>query len=86
MTLEEVKNQVIKERLGKGEYIYHEAMDECDEVWTEIAKMYATECVKASLEGASENARIGSDFSFTQGESFYVQKSSITDHKNIILL
>lgn len=47
----------------------------------EIAKRYATACVKASLERAAESAYVEPDFN--SGE---VNKYSITSESNIVLL
>lgn len=88
MTLQEIKDQVAKE-LGHSShwYIFN---DESGVAINEIAKRYATECVKASLERAAENVlvdfKLYPDLKTAERSSIAVDKSSITDPKNIILL
>lgn len=84
MTLQEIKDQVAKEfSRSINWYIFkgHEgaAIDE-------IAKRYATECVKASLERAAESADGYADEDVHGNTFATIIKSSITDPKNIVLL
>lgn len=49
------------------------------------SKMYARECVKASLEKAAENAK-ALEFIDNPDRILYVDKSSITSESNIVLI
>lgn len=60
---------------------YGEAVSKIELHLDQISKLYATECIKASLEKASENACIE-----PKGMMTRVDKESITNESNIILL
>ena len=94
-TLEEIKNEVAKE------YSY-ESYDDfknltrkidtdivfvMDEFFNKVAKRYAKEVAIASLEKASENAKLKtfSTKNLTDFSKKMVDKSSITNEENIVL-
>lgn len=77
--LKQIQEQYAKEK-GYSEFfiLYCDSNYEQTQKYTkEITELYATECVKASLEKASENVIIYWSF---------VDKESITNHDNIVLL
>jgi hypothetical protein len=88
MTLEEIKDQVTKNDLGWSDYYkmirtltrdgYSDTMHL---IINEIAKRYATECVKASLEEAAKNAVTKFDI---YDNADYIVKESITNPRNIV--
>lgn len=90
--LQDIKNQVAKDYGYKN---YHDAWVKShggvsDNFMNQVAKRYATECVKASLEKAAENAKSGDIREKTGLSGIWLEadidKSSITDPKNIVLL
>ena len=95
-TLEEIKNEVAKE-IGYENYneyikeLYKNAdfyfVERINKLNNEIAKRYAKEVAIASLEKASENAKLKT-FSTKNLIDFskkMVDKSSITNEENIVL-
>lgn len=91
-TLIEIQNEVVKERGFSSftAFARHPDIAELPHRITiidEIAKRYATECIKASLEKAAENAKTDDFFDQRNCETkTWVDKSSITSKENIVLL
>lgn len=86
MTLQEIKDQVAKERGVSG---WRDIFSTADDLWTVVASRYATECVKASLDKAAENANVTDCLLGISRDSIHgatADKKSITDPSNIILL
>ena len=95
-TLEEIKNEVAKE-IGYENYneyikeLYKNAdfyfVERINKLNNEIAKRYAKEVAIASLEKASENAKLKtfSTKNLTDFSKKMVDKSSITNEENIVL-
>ena len=95
-TLEEIKNEVaieigyenyneyIKELCKNAEFYFVERINKLN---NEIAKRYAKEVAIASLEKASENAKLKtfSTKNLTDFSKKMVDKSSITNEENIVL-
>ena len=92
-TLEEIKNEVaieigyenyneyIKELCKNAEFYFVERINKLN---NEIAKRYAKELAIASLEKASENAKI--DILSAESKCVVaIDKSSITNEENIVL-
>ena len=92
-TLEEIKNEVAIE------YSY-ESYDDfknltrkintdivfiMDEFFNKVAKRYAKEVVIASLEKASENAKVKYTLDEELNKHYLIDKSSITNVENIVL-
>ena len=92
-TLEEIKNEVAIE------YSY-ESYDDfknltrkintdivfiMDEFFNKVAKRYAKEVATASLEKASENAKIKYTLDEELNKRYLIDKSSITNEENIVL-
>lgn len=78
--LEEIQNELA---VSKGFKSFNDMdsdadLPEMDSIYNESAVRYAEECVKASLEKASEVAECEYDY--------FVDKKSITNPENIILL
>ena len=94
--LEEIKNEVAKE-IGYENYneyikeLYKNAdfyfVERINKLNNEIAKRYAKEVAIASLEKASENAKLKtfSTKNLTDFSKKMVDKSSITNEENIVL-
>lgn len=83
--LEAIKEELAKE---KGFEDYSELLlqsthsfGDLDNVITELSNRYAKECVKASLQKASENAESDQEW-----EMLIVKAESITNENNIVLL
>jgi hypothetical protein len=82
MTLQEIKDQYAKslngmtwDQVTMDRSLFDSAVDE-------VAKRYATECCKASLEKAADNANAGfNPFNST----CFVEKITITNPENIVL-
>lgn len=88
MTLEDIQNEVA-EKHGYGSWDRIYLVAHTNALWPEVCKRYATECVKASLEKASENASVNSSYVAGQcmdSDDYTVDKTSITSEQNIILL
>ena len=101
-TLEEIKNEVaieigyenyneyIKELYKNADFYFVERINKLN---NEIAKRYAKEAAIASLEKASENAKVNCNHEeikkeFTDVDSgylYFVDKHSITNEENIVL-
>ena len=95
-TLEEIKNEVaieigyenyneyIKELCKNAEFYFVERINKLN---NEIAKRYAKEVAIASLEKASENAKLKtfSTKNLTDFSKKMVDKNSITNEENIVL-
>ena len=92
-TLEEIKNEVAIE------YSY-ESYDDfknltrkintdivfiMDEFFNKVAKRYAKEVAIASLEKASENAKLKYTFDEELNKRYLIDKSSIINEENIVL-
>lgn len=85
--LDQIKNDVAKERGYPDWYCMEQEMYgyEVREAMTIVCIGYADKCVKASLIKASEKARCIKVWGI--GEPFFeVDKSSITDKENIVIL
>jgi len=84
MSLKEIQDQVAKERAHiSWEDLTAIGRSRC---WPEVNQRYARECVKASLEEASENAVIFMPSHRHLHGTKNVDKSSITNESNIVLL
>lgn len=82
--LEELKDEVAK-KIGFRDW--DDARHDLDESFIfEFAKIYAKECVEASLERASIKAKIFKDSNSGSYLDAYIKKESITNKENIILL
>lgn len=79
MTLEQIKNEVANEH-GFNNLLWNEKENQ---FINEVAKRYANACVKASLEKAANEAKMGTH---PEGTSIVINKSSITNPDNIVLL
>lgn len=79
--LERINDEVVKEF---GYFDYRDFVRDMDDpqIIIEIAKRYAIACIKASLEEAANNATTSQE----GWSPHYVNKSSITNDKNIKLL
>lgn len=91
MTLYEIKNEVAKELIGEGWfYLYNSRLfdnqEKVGKAIDEIAKRYATTCVKASLERAAEMADGYVDENVRGDQFVTIIKSSINSPDNIVLL
>ena len=59
--LEEIKNEVAKEKGFSKWTPYPASIHIPDKLWPEICKRYATECCEATLKKASENVKLSYD-------------------------
>ncbi len=92
-TLDEIKDEVATKLHKESNKLLHEEARILliDKYVTEVCKSYAKECCIATLEKASENARITSyirpGFDVEEGgmEINEIDKSSITNPDNIVL-
>jgi len=92
MNLEQIKDEVAKEICpfcdNWAEYFTTYDKSVVQRTMEEVCKRYATECVKASLEKAANEADVECENpqAYPELQRYIVDKSSITDSKNIILL
>lgn len=86
--LEEIKNEVAQER-GFKDWEHLNGSDLYDSDIERVAKKYAEECTKASLEKVSEKIKmvdLNSESKTAISECWVVDKKSITNPENIVLL
>ena len=92
-TLEEIKNEVAIE-YSYDSYddfknltrkINTDIVFIMDEFFNKVAKRYAEEVVIASLEKASENAKVKYTLDEELNKHYLIDKSSITNVENIVL-
>ena len=83
--LEEIRNEVAKER-GYRDWETLNGSDLYDSDIDKVAIKYAEECIKASLEKASENAGAYKLDYPNNVSKAVVEKETITNPENIILL
>lgn len=85
--LEQIKNEVLKDFGYKS--IDQALYEQCD-LSNQIAKKYAEECIKASLEKASENVKMKSKDNISElsmmDDWSELDKESIINPENIVLL
>lgn len=87
MTLGDVKDQVSYEWFLKPWLELSESRK--SDICTEVAKRYARECCKASLEWAAGKAEVTSyelPIENGGGTQFVVDKDTITNESNIVIL
>lgn len=89
--LEDIKDEVVRE-FGYKDFITYEKLmiDSYDFdntiIIEKIAKSYAVECIKASLDKASEIAKTHKVNQWGRLYDIEVDKESITNESNIVLL
>jgi hypothetical protein len=97
MTLQDIKDQVAKEmgfNLNTNVHSIH-----FSDYTNEIAKRYATECCKATLEKAADKAKLSDNLdpvkdagaarmalALVRQKVLFIDKESITSPENIVLL
>ena len=92
-TLEEIKNEVAIEYSYVSYYDFKNLTRKIntdivfimDEFFNEVAKRYAKEVAIASLEKASENAKVKYTLDEELNKHYLIDKSSIINVENIVL-